>query len=95
MPEASAGLALIRGAGAAMVFVGAGCAGSLAAAWVMGRGRARRRWRLIGFALLAAALIAGGALLTRPEARGVVGIFAFVPFVGALVLSVFDLRRSR
>ncbi len=78
-----------------MAFVGAACAGALLAILIAGRDRLRGRGRLLIFGLFTAASLAGGAALVRPEARGVVTLFALVPLGAGFVLTVVDLRRGR
>lgn len=78
-----------------MVFVGAASAGALLAILIGGRDRLRGPGRLLVFGLLTAGLLGCGAALTRPEARGVVTLFAIVPLGAGFLLTVADLRRGR
>jgi hypothetical protein len=81
--------------GAAMVLGGAAGAGALLGVW-LARRRGRRGTRpLARYALAAGALLAAGAGLTRPEARGLVALFAVVPFLVGGLFAVLDLRRPR
>jgi len=81
--------------GAAMVLGGAAAAGALLGAYLMAGGRLHNTGRLVVYGLLTAALLAGGAGLTRPEARVLVGVFAGVPFVVGWLFAMVDLRRAR
>jgi hypothetical protein len=78
-----------------MVFAGVAAVGGLLAVLMAGRDRLRGRGRLVTFAALGMLLIVVGGVLVRPEARGAVAVFAFVPLVGAFVLVALDLRASR
>ncbi|MBI3997462.1 MAG: hypothetical protein HY355_00410 [Armatimonadetes bacterium] len=80
--------------GAAMVFVGFAALGGLLAVLTGARSRMRGPRRLALFSLLAAILVAGGAALTRPEARAAVAGFALVPLLAAYLMARADLRRS-
>jgi len=81
--------------GAAMAFGGAAAAGALLGVFLSARHRLRGPWRLVVYALATGALLFGGTALTRPEARGVVAIFAVAPFLVGLLFAVLDLRRQR
>ncbi len=77
-----------------MAFAGAASAGSLLAILIGARDRLRGRGRVVIFGLLTVALLGGGAALTRPEARGLVALFAVVPLGAGFVLALVDLRRG-
>jgi len=81
--------------GAAMLLGGAAGAGALLGAYLMARHRLHNSGRLAFYGLLTAALLVGGAGLTRPEARVLVGVFASVPFLVGWLFAVVDLRRAR
>jgi hypothetical protein len=80
--------------GAALVLGGAAGAGALLGAWLARRGG---RWPrpLTRYALAAGVLLVAGAGLTRPEARGVVALFAVVPLLVGGLFALLDVRRAR
>lgn len=79
--------------GALMVFAGSAAAGGLLAVMTGARERLRGTDRVVAFGAFVVVLIAGGAALTRPEARAAVTAFAIVPLLVGFLMTKSDLRR--
>lgn len=91
----SAFTGLVGLAGAVLVFTASAAIGALVAALTAARERLRGLQRLAIYGAACGALLIGGAVLTRREARTVVLGFALVPFVVGFVIAWVDLRRGR
>jgi hypothetical protein len=91
----TAAAAVLGVLGAAMAFAGAAAAGALLGARLSKTHRLRGGGRLWSYVALTAALLLGGGVLTRPEARAVVALFAVVPFLVGGLFAVLDQRGGQ